>query len=64
MFHWKDDALWEAIGNKDPQAVRRALQQGADPNMLCPDSWVRANCWVDVDVCCTVIFPLNAGGRW
>ena len=38
------DALWQAVGNRDREEVARLLQRGADPNMVCPDGWVRAEC--------------------
>jgi hypothetical protein len=34
--------LWEAVSNRDLPEVRRLLAKGGgDPNMLCPDSFVR-----------------------
>jgi ankyrin repeat protein len=33
--------LWEAVSNKDLPEVKRLLAKGADPNMLCPDAFVR-----------------------
>ena len=38
---WLADALWQAVGNRDLTEVQRLLRQGADPNMVCPDGWVR-----------------------
>ena len=38
---WLADALWQAVGNRDLTGVQRLLRQGADPNMVCPDGWVR-----------------------
>ena len=38
------DALWQAVGNRDHEEVARLLSRGADPNMVCPDGWVRAEC--------------------
>jgi hypothetical protein len=35
------DALWVAVGDRDVQEVARLLSQGVDPNMVCPDQWVR-----------------------
>ena len=66
MQGWRDDALWDAVSSKVPEAVRAALRkvpppsalepqipfvrpeseilflQGADPNSIAPDGWVRA----------------------
>ena len=41
---WTADALWQAVGDRDLGEVTRLLRQGADPNMVCPDGWVRDEC--------------------
>jgi hypothetical protein len=38
------DALWSAVGAKDLEEVRKLIRQGGDPNMVCPDGWVRDEC--------------------
>ena len=39
------DALWNAVGGRDLAEVQKLLRQGgADPNMVCPDGWVRDEC--------------------
>ena len=43
-FDWLADALWQAVGSRDLSEVQRLLRQGADPNMICPDGWVRDEC--------------------
>ena len=43
-FDWLADALWQAVGARDLTEVQRLLRQGADPNMICPDGWVRDEC--------------------
>ena len=35
------DELWSAVGAKDIEEVDRLLRRGANPNMVCPDGWVR-----------------------
>lgn len=39
-----DDALWNAVGSRDLAEVQRLLRQGANPNMICPDGWVKDEC--------------------
>jgi hypothetical protein len=41
---WLADELWQAVGDRDVDGVTRALRKGADPNMVCPDGWVRDEC--------------------
>jgi hypothetical protein len=36
------DELWSAVGARDRTEVARLLARGGDPNMVCPDGWVRA----------------------
>ena len=40
----KADGLWNAVGSRDYEEVARLLKQGGDPNMVCPDGWVRDEC--------------------
>ena len=35
------DALWSAVTARDLTEVQRLLRSGGDPNMICPDGWVR-----------------------
>ena len=35
------DALWSAVTARDLAEVQRLLRSGGDPNMICPDGWVR-----------------------
>jgi len=39
-----DDALWSAVGGRDMAEVQRLLRQGSNPNMICPDGWVKDEC--------------------
>lgn len=41
MMSYKDDELWQAVGQRDIAGVRRAIAAGGDVNMVCADSWVR-----------------------
>eukprot|EP00930_Biecheleria_cincta_P040423 TRINITY_DN27700_c0_g1_i2.p1 TRINITY_DN27700_c0_g1~~TRINITY_DN27700_c0_g1_i2.p1 ORF type:complete len:603 (+),score=105.56 TRINITY_DN27700_c0_g1_i2:23-1810(+) len=41
MISYKDDDLWQAVGQRDIAGVRRALAAGGDVNMVCGDVWVR-----------------------
>ena len=43
-FNMKEDELWMAVGNRDLDGVLRLLQQGGDPNLICGDGWVKAEC--------------------
>ena len=36
-----EGALWDAVTNGDLAEVQRLLKKGADPNMTCPDNFVR-----------------------
>jgi len=36
-----EGALWDAVSDGDVAQVKRLLQTKADPNMTCPDSFVR-----------------------
>jgi hypothetical protein len=36
-----EGALWDAVSDGDVAQVKRLLESNADPNMTCPDSFVR-----------------------
>jgi hypothetical protein len=41
LSEWKEDELWEAVSNRDVNAVRNLLAKGANACIIAPDGWVR-----------------------